>query len=75
MVTIKVKKLIFFQIIKSIHIIKKIQNLQSDVLEFQNIYYQKERKELTNWYLKDTLVNIDLDINKNGLIFEVNPNE
>ena len=36
------------------HLIKKIQNLQSDVLEFQNIYYQKERKELTNWYLKDT---------------------
>lgn len=57
------------------HLIKKIQNLQSDVLEFQNIYYQKERKELTNWYLKDTLVNIDLDINKNGLIFKVNPNE
>lgn len=57
------------------HLIKKIQNLQSDVLEFQNIYYQKERKELTNWYLKDMLVNIDLDINKNGLIFKVNPNE
>lgn len=57
------------------HLIKKIQNLQSDVLEFQNIYYQKEREELTNWYLKDTLVNIDLDINKNGLIFKVNPNE
>ena len=57
------------------HLIKKIQNLQSDVLEFQNVYYQKERKELTNWYLKDTLVNIDLDINKNGLIFKVNPNE
>ena len=57
------------------HLIKKIQNLQSDVLEFQNIYYQKERKELTNWYLKDTLVNIDLDVNKNGLIFKVNPNE
>ena len=35
------------------HLIKKIQNFQSDVLEFQNIYYQKERKELTNWYLKD----------------------
>ena len=57
------------------HLIKKIQNFQSDVLEFQNIYYQKERKELTNWYLKDTLVNIDLDVNKNGLIFKVNPNE
>ena len=57
------------------NLVRKIKNLQSDVLEVQNIYYKKERKELTNWYLKDTVIHVNLDINKNGLIFKVNPNE
>lgn len=56
-------------------LLTKIQKSESDVLDIQNSYYIKERKELSHWYTLKKDVKTSIDINKNGLIFKVNPNE
>lgn len=54
---------------------KKISSLQSDVFGIQDKYWKKERKELSEWYQLELKTEIDLEINKNGYIFEVKKSE
>lgn len=52
--------------------IKKLQNYQSDILFFAESYYQKTRiKEENFWLNLDIESNISFNINKKGLIYEV----
>ncbi len=52
--------------------IKKLQQNQTDILGFQEMYYKKFRKENHNlWQTSDVSVNVDLKINTKGFIFEV----
>ena len=55
--------------------IKIIQKNQTDILGINNRYYKKNKKALEDWYTKDFTFDIQLNVNKNGLIFEVNENE
>lgn len=53
-------------------LINKFQNNKTDVLKFSEKYYKKYGKENNKiWQYLDVLVDIDVQINKKGLIFEV----
>lgn len=54
---------------------KTLQENQTDILEIQSAYYKKNRQDLTNWYQYDVQFDINLKVNKNGLIFEVKEHE
>ncbi len=53
------------------NLITKTQESDSDILGFNSAYYKKEKKYFSDWRNLDYTVNIDLKINKKGLIFEV----
>ncbi len=64
----------FGQIIKNeiIEFIKILQENNSDILGFQDIYYKKTRKDNYNLWQKAKIeVNVNLKINTKGFIFEV----
>ncbi len=48
---------------------------QTDILGINKAYYQKYRTPLNNWYEQNFSYDIQVNINKNGLIFEVNEND
>lgn len=52
-----------------------LQLENTDALGIQKSYYQKTRKELPNWTKLTLETDIQIEINKNGLIFEVKENE
>lgn len=54
---------------------EKLKKEKTDILGIQKKYYQKTRKELTNWYDLKLDTDIKIEINKNGLTFEVKNNE
>ncbi len=56
-------------------LLTKIQKNQTDILQINNNYYKKNRKDLTNWYNIPLEFEINVNINKNGLIFQVNNDE
>ena len=57
------------------NVIGKLKEKQTDILGINETYYQKYRTPLDNWYQYNFTYNIEVNINKNGLIFEVNGNE
>lgn len=54
---------------------KQISNEKTDILGIQKKYYQKTRKELDNWQNLKLETDIQININKNGLTFEVKNND
>lgn len=50
---------------------KNIKEEQTDILGIQKQYYQKKRTELSNWYNLKLETDIKIDLNKNGMTFEV----
>lgn len=48
---------------------------QTDILGINEQYYKKNREPLEKWYEKEFVYNAEININKNGLIFEVNQND
>lgn len=57
------------------NIIEKLKNTQTDMLGIKKIYYQKTRENLNDWYSYPIETKINLNINKNGNVFEVTNNE
>ncbi len=55
-------------------LLDKLKKYEVDPLGIKNIYYKETRQNLTNWYTYDTFININLNVNKNGLVFEVKTN-
>ncbi len=54
--------------------LNKIKRYEVDPLGIQNIYYKQTRQTLSNWYTYDNKIHINLNVNKNGLVFEVKTN-
>ncbi len=60
---------------KFAEVIKLLKQNQTDILGINNQYYKKYQTYLNNWYDKQFLYEITVNINKNGLIFEVTQND
>lgn len=56
-------------------VIELLKYNQTDILGINNQYYKKNREPLEKWYEKEFIYDIQININKNGLIFEVNQND
>lgn len=54
---------------------KILQENQTDILKIQSTYYKMNRHNLENWYQYNVEFEINLKVNKNGLIFEVTEHE
>lgn len=54
---------------------KIIQKNKTDIIGIQKKYYQKTKKELENWQDLKLEIEVKIEINKNGLTFEVKSNE
>lgn len=55
--------------------IEVIKKNQTDILGINNRYYKKNKTSLEDWYTKNFTFDVELNVNKNGLIFEVNEND
>lgn len=56
-------------------VINTLKEKQTDLLGINYQYYKKYRTSLDDWYNKKFAFDIHVNINKNGLIFEVNQND
>ena len=56
-------------------VIDLLKRNKTDILGINKAYYQKYRQPLENWYEQNFSYEISVNINKNGLIFEVNEND
>ena len=56
-------------------VINDLKSHQTDILGINSLYYKKYRTPLDSWYQQNFLYDIEVTINKNGLIFEVNQND
>ena len=57
------------------NLLNTLKKNKTDLLGIQENYYKKERKDLTNWYQLDVEFDIQVTLNKNGLIFKVDDYE
>lgn len=56
-------------------VIDILKRSKTDILRINETYYQKYRTPLENWYEQNFQYEVSVNINKNGLIFEVNEND
>ena len=56
-------------------VFQKLKTYQTDILGINDLYYKKNRKELSNWYQYPVEFEVNVNINKNGLIFQVTNDE
>ena len=56
-------------------VFQKLRTYQTDLLKINETYYKSKRKELSDWYTYPINFEINVNINKNGLIFQVTNNE
>ncbi len=52
-------------------LIQKLKTYQTDILQIKDSIYKSKRKEIDQWYTYDFIYDIDVNINKNGLVFQV----
>ena len=57
------------------NVINKLKEEKTDILGISDQYYKKYRTPLDSWYTWNFAYDIEVNINKNGLIFEVKENE
>ena len=55
--------------------IKKLQIDNTDILNFEDRYYRKTRKDFSNWQNKEIDCNLSVTINKKGLVYNIYENE
>jgi len=53
-------------------VLTKIQQYQTDILAINENNYKKKKQPITNWFDYEKTYQINININKNGLVFEVN---